>query len=746
MPCRLTVHFDSTAPLSAPLMHLHQIDSEPRIIQPEQHDGTTATFTVEVSTPDALIAFADGDTREPDALLRRVFVGDATACEVWARSWHPFVLMTAPQPVDARPAAEIAAETPFRAGQYISEEGGRFGLGANLLSDGGVQFAFFHPHAARVYVAGTFNDWAHPGREGADEARFIPMTLHRGFFDAPNVWIAHVENAKAGDEYQFFVVNEAQTGDSRIPSMQVTDPYARALGADYQANNAVVVDAGAFAWDEGDYHTPAIHDLILYSLHVSGFTHGHDDVPPEHQGTFQGIIDRIESGYFEALGVTALYLLPVAEAPTPQGINALGYNTSVFTAIERDFGTPDDLRRLVQTAHRHGLAVILDQVFNHTANEFNPLWKLILDHPDEWGRGEEGGLYFSGESPWGNRTSTERAETGNLLIDVCRLLLTEYHVDGFRFDYTHSSVMHHAFMNRMADALQAAKPDVVLIAENMPNESDLNREGYNGYAQWHDHFHDGVKALLREGPFEGIDDHPEVLGEMFYFSKGSFAAHTNNVVNYCESHDENSVPFEVATSPEPNLNTPPAKARKSRLGFAASMLALGQPMIYMGQEFCVERERNVVHYPRPSDPAADPFFNWARGIIHLRRRYPSLRLHGFDPMADKQFTWIVGPWLNARQGAGRRVIGWRAAAAAEPEQQMAVLFNFENHPVEIDLELGLPGVWLCVANIDAVHDQPPVGDNGVSAPSALHTADGRAPGFVLPDSSVLVYTWGAAES
>ncbi len=742
MKCVLTVHYEANGVLRAPTLLIRHGEGEAQAVPASEMNENHALFTVEVDSKDLLIRFAVGEDHEPDTLWRRVHFGRSRKLEIWCRSWHPFVMLSEPQAVDSRTAADMAARD-FTWGQYISETGGRFALGANPLRDGGALFSFFHPHAARIYVTGSFNDWQYPGRDDADSSRFIPMSLHRGHFDQPNVWMAQVDNAKVGDEYQFYVAYDMQVGKHSHAAALVTDPYARCFGADYEQNNAKIVDAGGFAWEYGDYTTPAIHDLILYELHVHGFTHGHADIAPEHQGTYQGVVDRLHAGYFDRLGVSALYLMPLAEAPTPQGPHSLGYNTAVFTALERDFGTPDDLRRLVNAAHQRGIAVIVDQVFNHTANEFNPLWKLILDHPDEWERGDEGGLYFSGASPWGNRTATERVEVQNMLIDVCKQMIVEYHIDGFRFDYTHSSTMHHDFMNRLADELQALKPDVILIAENMPNESDLNREGYNGFVQWHNRFHDGVKALLREGTFEAMDNHPEIVGEMFYFSKGEWAAHTNNVVNYSESHDENSTAFEVGTNGDPNLSTPQAKTRKAMLGFAASMLALGQPMLYMGQEFGVERERNFVYYERPENPEDHQFFDWAAAMIHLRRRYPALRLHGYDPMADGHFQWIAGPWLDERHGAGKRVIGWRATPTASTFDQMIVLINFENHAVDIDLELGFPGIWVRLATIDSVNDLSPTGDNHAQHVDSISSPDGRLPGFVLPDSSVFIYKWEA---
>jgi 1,4-alpha-glucan branching enzyme len=746
MQCRLTVHYEAPANTPASTLLYRNGEGAIQTAQPCHQEDSQVTFEIEIDSKALTIKFATSEQQEPDELWRRVECGRKKALAIWCRGWHPFVHTSQPQAIAERPAADLVADLHFPWGQYISETGGRFGLGANPLRDGGVLFGLFHPHAARVYVTGSFNDWQHPGVENGDSSRFVEMTLHRGYFDLPNVWLARVDQAQVGDEYQFYIVYDMQVGKHSHGATLVTDPYARCFGADFAHNNAKVVDAGAFPWEDEGYRTPPMHEVILYELHVHGFTHGHDDVPQAHQGTYQGIIDRLHAGYFEQLGVTALYLMPLAEAPTPQGANALGYNTSIFTALERDYGTPDDLRRMVNEAHKYGLAVVVDQVFNHTANEFNPLWKLILDHPDEWERGEEGGLYFSGSSPWGNRTATERVEMQNMLIDACKQMVVEYHIDGFRFDYTHSSTMHHDFLNRLADELQALKPDILLIAENMPNESDLNRQGYNGFAQWHDHFHDGIKALLREGPFEAMDNDPQILGEMFYFSKRSFAAHTNNVVNYCESHDEHSVPLEVATGSDPNLNTPAAKTRKALLGFGASLLALGQPMIYMGQEFAVERERNLVYYPRPSEPMTHDFFRWASAFICLRRRYPALKLHGYDPIADGQFEWIAGPWLDERHGAGKRVIGWHAVPNDQPFEQMVILLNFENHPVEIDLELGLPGVWLCLANIDRVNDIPPEGQNSLDSGDALRSPDGRLPGFVLPDSSLFVYKYsGAAE-
>jgi len=544
-----------------------------------------------------------------------------------------------------------------------------------------------------------------------------------------------------GDEYKFFIEGGVPKNEKGVAQLSVIDPYARYLGPDYSANNAMIVDPTSFQWGDQEWHPPDTSELILYEMSVYGFTEGDRDIKPEHRGKFKGVTERIQAGYFDRLGVTALSLMPLAEIPSMQGPETLGYNPSLFLTVERDFGSPDDLRELVNSAHQKGLAVLIDEVFNHTGNDFNPLWRLILEHPDQEGDLAQGGLYFSGNTPWGNRVATERTEVQNMLIDTCKLLISEYHVDGFRYDATHSFYMDHAFLNRLADELKAFKPNVFLVAENLPNEVSLNRQGYDGYMQWSNQFHDKIKALLREGEFEGQFYDTHNLGEIFYFSKGAFASHTNNVVNYCESHDESSVPHESNFSP--NLNTPAAKERKGRLGLFATMVALGQPMIYMGQEFNTERPRNIVTVNWPENLEQHGFFQWASRLIQLRKRYPGLRLQGYNPAEEGEFTWIVAPWLAPERGGGRIVIGWRAMPNGSQNEAMVVLLNFENVEVEVDVDFGLPGVWVRLADIDEVNDLPPVGDNSAENPAAIRTEDGRVEGFVLPDSSGFIYKWQA---
>ncbi|MFW5991776.1 MAG: alpha-amylase family glycosyl hydrolase [Halanaerobiaceae bacterium] len=601
-------------------------------------------------------------------------------------------------------------------------------LGGNILQDGSILFGFFHPRTARVYLTGNFNDWQSPGHPVPDEEQFIAMDLYRGFYYQPNIWLKRlkVDNWSSPVEYKFYFQGGAVENEK-----YTVDPYTRLYSDDYKNRNAIIVNPAKFEWTDQDWVTPNMEELIIYELNVYGFTDNDPDIADEHQGTFKGVAQRIIEGYFNKLGITAIELMPTAEVPMQRG---LGYEPCTYMAVEKDFGTPDDFRELVDTAHEHGLAVILDQVFSHTSNDFNPLWNLIDDNSGK------GGFYFRGETMWGNKLATGREEVDNMLIDSCKLFIEEYHVDGFRFDATHSYFLNHKLMHRLAHELRSGfKEDVILIAENLPNGKDLNLEGFNGYAQWSDVFHDKIKALLREGIFEDKDYNTENIGSMFYFAKDKFAAHTNNVVNFCESHDENSVQFEVGTGGE-HLRDREIKSRKARLGLMATMVALGQPMIYMGQEYGIERERNRIKVSwRKYDEETSDFYRWTGGLINLRKRYNALRISSFDPIREGKFNWVIAPWLGEKRGGKAKVIGWRTDDAGVIGEKMLVLLNFEGCDINVDLDLNTPGRWVKLADIENVNDLPPAGDKNPEEEDCLISENGDFKDFVLPPYSGFIY-------
>jgi 1,4-alpha-glucan branching enzyme len=745
----IRIHFDNSARFQAPhLWGWHDGSALVHELAPAGYDAFGPFFDVAAARNFLRFKFKDGagtpGVRWEDPSLNRsvwpLLAGGGQADEVWCKGDRAFVYHQRPRAPENAIANDIVRQLAFAPEFYVPETGGLSGLGALPLAAGGVLFGLYHPNAGRVFVAGDFNDWQSPDAPSPDPTRFIELNLYRGWFGEANTWLKIVPIARSGDEYKFYAEGGVPRGGNGRPRRWIVDPYARRLGPDFNLNNSVVDHPAGFAWTDANWRTPDVGELIFYELSVYGFTEGDPEIAPDNRGRFAGVTERIRAGYFERHGVSALSLMPLAEFPSQQSPTTLGYNPSLFHTVERDFGTPDDLRALVDAAHAQGMAVLLDQVFNHTDNTFNPLWQAILEHPDEEDRGD-GGLYFNGSTPWGNRVATEKADVQNLLIDACKMWIREYHVDGFRFDATHEWYMDHGFLLRLAEELKGFKPDVLLVAENLPNQRDLNRRGHDGFAQWCDPFHDKIKALLREGPFEAQLNGPDGIGDIFYFSKSAFAAHTNNTVNYCESHDEHSVAHELRFVPWPSDAAP--KDRKAKLGVLASVVALGQPTIYMGQEFNTDRPRNIVTVDWPHDLNANGFFQWISRLLNLRKRYPGLRLRGDDPARDGSFAWILGPWMNETHGGGRRIVGWRARPSRFAHDDLAVLLSFESSEHRVDLDLGTPGRWIKLADIDSVNDIPPAGTNSAATPTTLESRDGRFVGFAIPSFSGFIYKWDA---
>ena len=204
-----------------------------------------------------------------------------------------------------------------------------FPLGSNP-TDGGVAFRVWAPNATEVSVIGSFNDWnpaSHPSEKN-DEG----------------VWSVFIESAKEGDEYKYAIRNREQ-------SMDRIDP--RAIEVTNSTGNSVV-RGNDFDWGDDAFRMPVQNQLVIYELHPKTF--------PEDQETpcLDAIIPKL--GYLAENGFNAIEIMPLAEFP---GDVSWGYNPSHPYAVESSYGGPLALKRLVKAAHEHGIAVILDVVYNH---------------------------------------------------------------------------------------------------------------------------------------------------------------------------------------------------------------------------------------------------------------------------------------------------------------------------------------------------------------------------------------------
>ena len=339
---------------------------------------------------------------------------------------------------------------------FAVSPGQSYPLGATVYPDG-VNFSLFSQHAKKIELL----LFAAPN----DPQPFQIITLtpkgHRTYY----YWHAFVKGAQAGQVYAYRAdgPNIPQLGLRFDPSKVLLDPYAKAIvgysiykrqaaiepGLDNCANalRGIVVDTSTYDW-QGDrpLHRPYATSVI-YEMHVGGFTrHLSSGVGPKKRGTFAGLVEKIP--YLKNLGITAVELLPIHyfdPESAPDGLtNYWGYDTANFFAPHRDYsadktpiGPVNEFRDMVKALHRAGIEVILDVVFNHTAegNEYGPTLSFRgLDNPTYYILDPSNPAVYANYSGCGNTFKGNHAIGGHLILDSLRYWVAEMHVDGFRFD------------------------------------------------------------------------------------------------------------------------------------------------------------------------------------------------------------------------------------------------------------------------------------------------------------------------
>jgi maltooligosyltrehalose trehalohydrolase len=251
---------------------------------------------------------------------------------------------------------------------------------------------------------------------------------------------------------------------------------------------SMVTDAGGYVWAHEEWSRTQFSDLVIYELHVGTFT-------PE--GTFRGAIARLP--HLAALGVTAIELMPIADFP---GDRNWGYDGVMLYAPARAYGTPDDLRALVDAAHGHGIAVILDVVYNHLGPDGNYL--AVYDD----------GYYAQPrrETAWGAALDYEAPAVRTFFVENALYWMRDFRIDGFRLDATHAIVDNSArhLLAEIAEAVQTEGGFV--IAEDERNEAAIvgprDSDGWGFDGVWADDFHHVVRTMLtgeREGYYGNFE-------------------------------------------------------------------------------------------------------------------------------------------------------------------------------------------------------------------------------------------------
>lgn len=388
----------------------------------------------------------------------------------------------------------------------------------------------------------------------------------------PGWWTAEAA-APAGTDYAFRLDGGEPLADPRSPRQ----PY----GPDGASRT---YDHGAFAWTDALWRGAPLSGAVIYELHVGTFT-------PE--GTFAAIIPRL--AHLKSLGVTAIELMPVAQFP---GDRNWGYDGVALYAVQNTYGSPHELKQLVDAAHAIGLGVVIDVVYNHVGPEGNYLSDYAPYFTDKY------------KTPWGaalNYDDTDSDDVRRFVVDNALFWITEYHADALRLDAVHGifdfSATH--LLQEIAESVHACAERLgrtaLVIAESDLNDPKLVRgvevNGYGLDAQWSDDFHHAVHATLtgeREGyyaDFAGPVDIARALREPFVYDGGysrcrrrkhgasSVGVPRKRFVVAIQNHDQVG---NRAAGDRLSASLTPAQ---QRLAAALLLLSPYVPLIFMGQEY-----------------------------------------------------------------------------------------------------------------------------------------------------------------
>ena len=447
--------------------------------------------------------------------------------------------------------------------------------GAHII-DGGCHFRVWAPNAKVVHVVGEFNNWT----EGVNAL----AKTNDGY------WEGIVSNALVGQKYKYLIFDNNDRSHPRIDLAARDTLHSGIQDLDHPDSNAGIILDTSYNWAEFD--TPKFEDFIIYQLHVGTFAGYNDDFSEEVRNSnniakIKYVIPKLN--YIKELGFDAIELLPIQEY---RGDRSWGYNPSFFFAPESAYGMPHEYRHFVNEAHKVGLAVIFDVVFNHVAIKDNPFWDFDVI-PEE-------GVYLSGfDTPWGRSPAFWRQEVKDFFLENAKMYFEEYKADGLRFDATRWIEFNRGFgsdgwdfMQYLTHLIKEAYPDKYLIAEHLPDhDTAINSAGFSAtwFARAHHEFQRAAQG------FDSVNKLKNLMGKDFGFGQ-NYPNQWNLVKYLLGSHDDcgddkGGTTIEKDDWEQHRYFTEFFGGRgnwyaraKARLGWALNVAIPGTPMMFMGAE------------------------------------------------------------------------------------------------------------------------------------------------------------------
>lgn len=570
-----------------------------------------------------------------------------------------------------------------------------------------------------------------------------PIKTENLEYDGKGVWAIAIQEDLKGKYYTFQVDIKGSW------SNEVPDPYAKAVGVN--GNRGMVIDLKVTdpdGWDNDkrpDLKNPT--DAIIYELHVRDLS-SDPNSGIKNTGKFLGLTElgtKSKAGeatgldHIKELGITHIHLLPafdyksIDESIENNPKYNWGYDPQNFNTPEGSYSTDPydgkvrirEFKQMVKTLHENGIRVVMDVVYNHTFQTKESLFEQLV--PGYYFRKKADGT-FSNASGTGNETASERAMFRKYIVESVKYWVTEYHIDGFRFDLmgVHdiktmneiSAVLHKidptiiiygegwtAGDSPLPDSLRALKKNVAQL-NNIAVFSDDIRDGIKGHVFTHTEkgFVSGLPGLEESLKFGIVAStkHPQVIYDSVRYSKAPWAAEPYQCITYVEAHDNHTLWDRLAISAP--LASEADRIKMHKLSAAIVLTSQGISFLHAGQEFLRTKlgdensfessdSINKLDWSRKSK--YKEVFNYYKDLVTLRKNHPAFRMMKTeDIVKNLRFLEFKHP---------NNIVGYTISNHANGDKwkTIFVLFNGNNNPREIYLP---DGEWTQVLNGEQINE------------------------------------------
>ena len=528
-----------------------------------------------------------------------------------------------------------------------------------IFRNKGVSFRVWAPFAKDVAVVGHFSNWQ-------------PVQMQN---ENDGYWHVYIKGARAGQEYKYQITTEDDV-------LVRNDP--RALHFTTSSGNSVIAYDG-FNWEDEVFTPPPLNEQVIYELHVGTFNRR----DPATSGTFTSLTEKLD--YLQDLGINMIELMPISSMLMDRG---WGYAIDYIFAIESLYGGRYEFMNFVKEAHKRGIGVIVDVVYNH----FGPDESLDLWQFDGWHQDGKGGIYFyndwRAETPWGTtRPDFGRAEVRQYILDNVTMWLNDCHVDGLRLDSTIFIRNVHGHNNEPATDLPEAwhllqqintvakkiKPSSVMIAEDVADNDYITKpthEGGTGFdAQWEL----GVPHAIREALYPNSVNLAALCSELTRrFNNNAFER-----IVYSDSHD--TAANDGARRLVSEISDSQPAFDKALIASALVLTMPGIPMLFQGQEFAEDGSFNDwQQLDWQKEEKNSGIVNAHKELLALRRNVKGIA------------SGLCAENINiCHLDENNRVLAYHRWHNGGPKDDVVVIINFEQ-TYHKDYDLGFPrnGQWL----------------------------------------------------